>query len=133
MRVLNLTLRHLITLEGIPPSSNSIYVGLHWSQRKKVVDTWHKAVFYACRGKEALIWPIALSITLSFGKGTKFHPVRTYDASNASFALKLVEDGLVLAKILKGDASEHVKLVLLSCQRSEDKISRTIIEFAEMK
>ena len=132
MRQLNLVLRPLITLPGVPPSSNTIYTGMFWRKRAKIAEDWHMLVLQAVKFQEPLISPVALSITLCFGKGNKIHPVRRYDASNASFALKLIEDGLVAAKVLKGDGSKHVGLVLLSCRRSEDGVSRTIVEYAEV-
>ena len=89
----------------MPPSTNSIYAGVHWAKRKKEADRVHGHV--ALVASEARIKPFAgpvhISMTPSLGKGA-----RSRDVSNYSYAYKLIEDALVHAGVIAGDEADKV-------------------------
>lgn len=88
------------------PSLNSIYAGVHWSERNKQAKFGHIACKAACR--EAGINPFDYPVTLTFipvlGKGA-----RSRDCSNYSYAAKIIEDGLVRCGILEDDSDKYVR------------------------
>ena len=96
-------------LPDVGPSNNAFYSGLHWSERKKIVDHWHLLVFVWAKkyGLVPVTGPVNMDVECYFAKR------RAFDSSNCSATAKLVEDGLVAAKILKGDGPKYVRWVRL--------------------
>ncbi len=91
-----------VFIEFMGPSLNSIYAGVHWSERKKQADAGHLAVSLV------KIKPFDKPVTLTF------QPVagkrdRIRDCSNYSYAAKIIEDGLVKTGVLEDDSPEFVK------------------------
>ena len=97
-------------LPDIGPSSNVFYSGIHWSKRKQIADYWHHLVFIWAKKHDVrpVVVPVTLHFALSFGPARK-----AYDASNCSATAKLIEDGLVKAKILRGDGPRYVAWIKL--------------------
>ena len=115
----------LITLDDVGPSLNSWYVSLHWAKRKKQADLWHEKVRLQARGSRIKIsGPVFLHVNLEMGKKRQ-----VFDASNCAVMVKLVEDGLVQAGVLKGDGPEFVAGVVMTARRSLDGQSRTRVTF----
>ena len=92
-------------IPDVGPSANTIYAGMHWRKRKAIADTWHLLVRVWVRkyGIHPVDGLVDIQIECWFGPGRK-----AFDSSNCSFTLKLIEDGLVAAKILKGDGPQYV-------------------------
>lgn len=95
----------------IGPSTNQMYAGQHWSQRKRHKDQALKAVFEALaeEGKHLVrfVEPVSIVVSPQLGKGK-----RSFDVSNYSYTYKLIEDALVKRKILMDDTPEFVREVI---------------------
>jgi hypothetical protein len=103
-------------------STNKIYAGLHWNKRRELADLYHLAVLVEAR-KQGLGAAKDYPVTVSYHFGLK----RLLDVSNCSFMVKLLEDGLVHAKILAGDTPEYVKEIRMSVEKTkEDLVTITI-------
>lgn len=103
-----------ISIPLVGPSLNDWYAGKHWSERNKLADTWHWAIFIICKQdkiKPVIEYPVTIT-TKSYYKKKK-----EMDTSNVFPANKLAEDGFVKAGILKNDTNKYV--------------SRHIVEFPE--
>ena len=90
----------------MPPSTNSIYAGVHWSKRKREADRVHGYVALLVTEKALKPFTQAVHISMrpSLGKGA-----RSRDVSNYSYAYKLIEDALVHAGVILGDESDNVR------------------------
>lgn len=94
----------------VGPSTNVWYVGTHWATRKKIADHWHTLVVIWVKKYHILPvdHPVVLEFDLCFGPRRK-----AYDVSNGAATVKLVEDGLVKAKILRGDGPAYVTAITI--------------------
>lgn len=110
------------------PTLNRWYSGGHWSKRKELADEWHEAVWLVCR--EQGIKPVTefpISIT------TKSYRKRSLDVSNAITASKLVEDGLVKAKILPDDTPQYVARHVVEAVGKATKGCYVVVTIETMK
>lgn len=99
------------------PSLNSIYSGVHWATRKRHADAAHAEVLAAFRKVPAITWPVSITIQPVLGKGK-----RVLDCSNYSYTLKLIEDGIVRAGVLKDDTPEYVTgVTILAAERDRTR------------
>ena len=92
----------------IAKSTNAMYAGQHWSERKKHKAAAATAVMIAiskCRTEKITV-PVDIEVYPTLGKG-----VRTYDVSNYSYTYKLIEDCLVSRGVLSDDSPEYVRSV----------------------
>ena len=87
----------------MPPSTNSIYAGTHWSKRKEWADSIHTLVKNMTMGVAPFTVPVEIMIRPVIGKGCIAR-----DTSNYSYALKLIEDGLVASGVIAGDENDKV-------------------------
>lgn len=94
-------------VEYMAPSLNSLYAGVHWAVRKKQADKGH----LACSSLSIAPFtkPVKLTFTPVVGKRA-----RARDCSNYAYAVKVVEDGLVHAKIIRDDTNEYVKSITIN-------------------
>lgn len=92
-------------VEFIAPSTNQMYAGQHWSQRKKHKDQALLAVV-ACGRVPAVRPPVTITVEPLLGKGK-----RGYDVSNYSYTFKLIEDALVKRGVIPGDTPAIVREV----------------------
>jgi hypothetical protein len=94
-------------VEYMAPSLNSLYAGVHWAVRKKQADKGHQA----CNALPIAPFtkPVKLTFTPVVGKRA-----RARDCSNYAYAVKVIEDGLVHAKIIKDDTNEYVKSITIN-------------------
>jgi len=111
-----------IIIQGKLPSYNKFYAGIHWAKRKKIADEWHERVFYECKAQK--IKPINNPVFIEFD--IKFSGAG--DADN--FCLKVLIDGLVKAKILRGDDYRFVRgyMVNLEKVKAWGKIILNLVE-----
>lgn len=84
-------------------SSNTIYAGVHWTQRKKQADQVHEMVGWLVKGKEQYLTPV--EITMYFNCGL--------DIDNCAYVAKLIIDGLRHSGILIDDTKKYVKALSL--------------------
>lgn len=92
----------------IAKSTNAMYAGQHWSERKRHKAAAAAAVIVAISKSrpEKIMLPVDIEVCPTLGKG-----VRSYDVSNYSYTYKLIEDCLVSSGVLIGDSIEFVKSV----------------------
>jgi len=97
-----------IFIPYIAKSTNAMYAGQHWSERKRHKSAADKAVMVALAGArlESIKVPVDVEVYPTLGKG-----VRTYDVSNYGYTYKLIEDSLVSRGLLGGDSVEYVRSV----------------------
>ena len=93
-------------VQYMAPSLNAIYAGIHWTKRNKHADEGHQA----CSGLQIVPFskPVKITFVPIVGKRAKAR-----DCSNYAYAAKIVEDGLVEAKIIKDDTNEYVKAITI--------------------
>lgn len=104
-------------------STNSIYAGIHWSERKK-----HKDLFlWSMIGMKKLNYVNKCELEFDFEfKG------KPLDASNCSYLVKLCEDCLVHYKIIPDDNYNIVKSIKMTSNKGkQDKVKITIKEIKE--
>lgn len=94
----------ILEIPLVAPSLNKWYAGIHWAQRKKVVDQWHKEVWIACKQDKVPKIKVPVDICTQ----TSFKTNRKSDTSNRFTANKLIEDGLVACGILVDDGPAYV-------------------------
>lgn len=87
------------------PSTNSIYAGKHWIKRKQDKDQARDVVARTV-STELFQLPVALQFVPVIGRGA-----RARDLSNYTYAIKLIEDGLVASGVLKDDTNEYVQSI----------------------
>lgn len=88
------------------PSLNKIWAGIHWSVRKKMADTGHKATWEAAKDIKPFDNPVSL-VFQPLVKG------RMFDTTNYILSVKVIEDALVEHEILPGDTNKHVKAITM--------------------
>ena len=74
-------------------SSNKSYSGIHWTTRVKYKNLYHQ---YMIQFKDQIVEHYPVLVKYEFRWKT-----RALDASNCSYMVKLIEDGLVIHGILK--------------------------------
>jgi Holliday junction resolvase RusA-like endonuclease len=85
-------------------SANLFYSGVHWSKRKKVADYWHELVYLSCL--EQKIKPVkSYPITINYACLVKN---KRRDIDNIMATIKLINDGLKYAGIIKDDSISYV-------------------------
>lgn len=104
-----------ITIKDLPKySSNKIYAGLHWTQRKKIKESF----LWLTKSAFSRLQPIESLVDLEF----EFYFVKNaLDSSNCSFMAKMLEDCLVEFGVLKSDTIKHVRRVILQSNKSKAK------------
>lgn len=105
-------------------STNRVYSGLHWTERNRIKDLYHTYVKLYVKNDEQLKFPVRCTYSFIWHK-------RSLDASNCTFMLKLLEDGLVNAGILPDDSIDYVSEIkiinTLDKTQKEDRV-RIMIE-----
>ena len=95
--------RFFVPYQG--PSTNAIYAGKHWIARKRDKDVARQVVAQAVQ-TEIFEQPVALHFVPVIGKGS-----RSRDLSNYTYAIKLIEDGLVHGGVLTDDTTAYVQSI----------------------
>jgi hypothetical protein len=105
-------------------SLNQIYAGVHWRKRQEWAEDMHWAVVAANLPPYGGPFPIDCRYRF------KFHG-KQLDSSNASFLMKLVEDGLVHAGVLPDDNRQYVRWVsVLSDQAKKTEAQGVEVELS---
>lgn len=82
-------------------STNAVYAGIHWSKRKKHADVYHRA-FLPWKGKVKIhSFPVQIHYFFTFKS-------RPLDSTNCCYMTKLLEDSMVIHKILPDDSPSFV-------------------------
>lgn len=84
----------------IKVSTNQIYSWMHWTQRKRIADMYHKLT-KEVQKFETLKEKIDIEILFYF-------KTRYLDSSNCSFMGKMIEDSLVKNKLIEDDTNKYV-------------------------
>lgn len=92
-------------------STNSIYAGIHWATRKKLADTYHKALIEH-KNKKVTEYPVEITYIFTF----KAKPL---DTTNCTFMAKMLEDGLVGYGIIEDDDPTHVSFTGIYSQKGD--------------
>jgi hypothetical protein len=87
-------------------STNKIYSGMHFRQRKKLKDSFFS--YYKIMLMKHRVKPINTTIKLEFIFSFK---TRLLDSSNCSYMAKMFEDTLVTTGILKDDSPKYIRSV----------------------
>ena len=118
-----------LTIPDIAPSANHFYAGMNVHARRKLAHQWHGMVILAAKQQkirrlEANQYPVDIECRCLFGKGR-----RILDADNLFPTIKLVLDGLILAKILQDDSPRYIRSVRLVPSRitGKNSVSRILI------
>lgn len=100
-----------IPLKGIKFSTNKIYAGIHWAQRKSIKDsiTGYAGVF--CRPIAAIAsYPVSIRYQFVFGS-------QPLDTLNTAAMAKMFEDAFRALGILEDDDPAHVAQSILEVTR----------------
>lgn len=73
---------------------------MHWSERKKIADLYHNALIES-RNERITNFPCEITFRYTFAK-------RTLDVANVGIMNKMLEDALVLWKVLPDDTIKYV-------------------------
>lgn len=95
--------RFFVPYQG--PSTNAIYAGKHWIARKRDKDVARTVVAQAVQ-TELFDRPVALHFVPVIGRRA-----RPRDLSNYTYAIKLIEDGLVHQGVLVDDTGAYVQSI----------------------
>lgn len=87
------------------PSTNAIYAGKHWIARKRDKDAARQVVAQAVQ-TQLFESPVALHFVPVIGRAA-----RSRDLSNYTYAIKLIEDGLVYVGALEDDTTAYVQSI----------------------
>lgn len=109
-------IRYLIPIGALKVSTNKIYAGIHWAQRKAAKDGILGYAKIFCRpAKPIQSYPVEIRYRFLFSS-------RTLDTLNCAFMAKMFEDALRHLGILKEDDPAHVaKSVLEVAKLGEEE------------
>lgn len=82
-------------------SLNAIYKGVHWTIRKEWADLYHEEMLEVKGKLKVKSYPVKIRYEFTF----KNKPL---DSLNTAFMAKMLEDGLVAAKVLTDDTLAYV-------------------------
>lgn len=111
-----------VEVEGLPPSLNAFYSGLHWAKRKALADEWHLRFLAAFR--EARFEPFKRPVLINCTLYSKRQP---RDADNAVIAVKFAQDALHLGGYIPDDSPEYVHTVILSSKKAGDGKDKIVL------
>lgn len=121
-----------IVIQEVAPSANNFYSGMHIQERRRLVERWHLLVLVELRRQRLKRfegeYPVDVECVCRFGRGS-----RTCDADNLFPTVKMILDGLVIGKYLKGDSPRFIRSVTLVPERSENGKSYTVIRITEVE
>ena len=101
-------------------STNEIYAGIHWSKRSDHKINYRAA--YTSKLK-ALGHYDKASIVFDFT-----FKKNALDASNCSYMVKLLEDCIVKAGVLKDDSPKYVESITISSKKGDsDSVTITVV------
>lgn len=108
-------------------STNKIYAGIHWRERKALADLYHSEVLELKGKLKVKTYPVEILYDWHFVK-------KPLDTLNCAFMSKMIEDGLVAVGVLEGDEPEFVRRSILDSKVSgEYKHDTVVITINEIK
>lgn len=84
-------------------STNLYYSGMHWTNRNKIKDSWHKMIADIIELDQ--LYPYTVPISISFYWCTR------YDLDNNGIMRKMIIDGLKETGIIEDDTRKHIKRI----------------------
>lgn len=112
-----------IQVQGIPPSLNKYYSGMHWTKRKSITDEWHLRFLAAFR-KAKMPKPLKHPITLCVIEFCK----RIRDSDGTVMASKFAGDALVKYGYLPDDNPSYIPTVVLQSRKGTEEKTLLLIE-----
>jgi len=101
-------------------STNKIYSGMHWTKRKKLADLFHNSLI-EYRNKAVKEYPVEITYIFTF----KSKPL---DTTNCTFMVKMLEDSLIINKVIENDSPEYVSFTGIYSQKgNKDEVEINII------
>ena len=119
----------MIELEVTIPekiSLNKIYGGVHWSKRKEWADMYHEE-FLDVKGVRvgAEEYPVRITYNFQFVK-------QALDTLNCAMMAKMLEDGMVLAGILKDDSPDYVRESVIVSRKVRGKVDKVLVSICSL-
>lgn len=104
-------------------STNKIYSGIHWTQRKIFADYFHQISFEDCREIINRSGKINFLISCKF----KFYFKSRYlDHLNLAFMAKTIEDWFVCNWLINDDTNKFIKNITLESVLIDKKVRKSI-------
>lgn len=100
-------------------SMNKIYAGMHWRVRQALAILYHNE-FLDIKKLKVTQYPVVIYYDWYF-TGTAL------DTLNCAFMCKMIEDGMVHAKILDDDATKFVRRSIIDSQKSDKYQHDTVV------
>lgn len=100
-------IQYRIPLQGIKVSTNKIYAGIHWSERKRIKDSILGYAAAFCRPIQAVkSYPVEIEYRFFFES-------RALDTLNTAYMAKMFEDAFRSLGILEEDSPKYVTRSIL--------------------
>jgi hypothetical protein len=112
----NLSLITIVLVNPPKVSLNEWYAGSHWSERKKLKDSYEWLIYAACKN-EKYTKPCYVEYNFKWGK------TRALDPSNCVAMIKLIEDCL-----FPKDSPEIIKKMTIISQKDKTQKRDDIVE-----
>lgn len=114
-----------LVIPDIAPSANKFYAGMNPHARRRLAHQWHGMVLLAAKKQKMqriTNYPVDVEVYCNFAKGR-----RLLDADNLFPTIKLVLDGLIMARVLADDSPKYIGSVKLIPQKTGEKDSHTLV------
>ena len=115
----------VIQVNDVGPSLNQYYAGMHYSKRSALKNDWCiqvKSAVIRQKIQPVEEYPVAVACRIVMGKGR-----RMYDWDNTAVCVKMFQDALVKAKVLKGDQLKYIIGGKIWCVRGTTTATQFII------
>ena len=97
-------------------STNTIYSGMDWRKRKRLVDLYHNYLLPEKNKHKLTEFPVEMTYIFRF-------KTKLLDCSNCTFMAKMLEDALVGIKLLPDDNPDYVSSIqIYSTKGDEDMV-----------
>lgn len=96
-------------------SLNKSYAGMHWSKRSALKTLYHQQFLEFKNKIKIKMYPIEVTYVFEFS-GTPL------DVSNCALMVKMLEDGMVVNGLLKGDEPEYVASIKMISKKGPKDI-----------
>lgn len=100
-------------------SMNAIYSGMPWRKRVELADLYHNE-FLDVKKVKVTQYPVAIHYDWHFVN-------KPLDTLNCAFMSKMLEDGMVHAKILDDDSTAFVRRSIVDSQKSTKYKHDTVV------
>lgn len=109
-----------LVVRWLGPSSNKLFGRGHWTERKGWNDTGHQETWLACQQQK--IQKVNYLVDLEFFPHTASSGALR-DSGNNALSAKIIEDGLVKAKILVDDSPKYVRKFIVNPTKRSPEVT----------